>query len=203
MKSFTLTIQVVTSKKIIPDAFVHFGRRHDHNTGRTWRIFLCKGCTTSRCDRDQLVAIGQFNDFCAMLLTWLWTNSMADDGRNFTSENSRFGCISCDRIQLVVHVYCDEIIRFINGYVISIIDSNHVLIYECCFFFFFFLCADAFGIYVLFWMFGTICLIGFFFVLFKVPETQGKSLEDIERKMMGRIRRMSSVANIRPLSFNM
>ncbi|CAD7078271.1 unnamed protein product [Hermetia illucens] len=54
-----------------------------------------------------------------------------------------------------------------------------------------------------FWMFGSICLIGLFFVIFYVPETQGKTLEDIERKMMGRVRRMSSVANIKPLSFNM
>lgn len=54
-----------------------------------------------------------------------------------------------------------------------------------------------------FWMFGSICVVGLFFVIFYVPETQGKSLEDIERKMMGRVRRMSSVANIKPLSFNM
>lgn len=52
-------------------------------------------------------------------------------------------------------------------------------------------------------MFCIICVVGLFFVIFYVPETQGKSLEDIERKMMGRVRRMSSVANIRPLSFNM
>lgn len=54
-----------------------------------------------------------------------------------------------------------------------------------------------------FWMFGAICFIGIFFVIFCVPETQGKSLEDIERTMMGRVRRMSSVANMKPLSFNM
>ncbi|XP_034252792.1 facilitated trehalose transporter Tret1-like isoform X2 [Thrips palmi] len=51
-----------------------------------------------------------------------------------------------------------------------------------------------------FWMFGTVCCIGLFFVIFFVPETQGKSLEDIEKKMTGqRIRRMSSVANLKPL----
>ncbi|EAA44045.3 AGAP005563-PA [Anopheles gambiae str. PEST] len=54
-----------------------------------------------------------------------------------------------------------------------------------------------------FWMFGSICIVGLLFVIVYVPETQGKSLEDIERKMMGRVRRMSSVANIKPLSFNM
>lgn len=51
-----------------------------------------------------------------------------------------------------------------------------------------------------FWMFGAVCMVGLFFVIFFVPETQGKSLEDIEKKMTGqRIRRMSSVANLKPL----
>lgn len=54
-----------------------------------------------------------------------------------------------------------------------------------------------------FWIFGGIVIAGLVFVILYVPETQGKSLEDIERKMCGRVRRMSSVANIRPLSFNM
>lgn len=54
-----------------------------------------------------------------------------------------------------------------------------------------------------FWFFGCVCIIGLFFVIFYVPETQGKSLEDIERKMMGPVRRMSSVANLRPMSFNL
>ncbi|KAH8316354.1 hypothetical protein KR067_005671 [Drosophila pandora] len=62
---------------------------------------------------------------------------------------------------------------------------------------------DVMGAHGAFWLFGAICFIGLFFVILYVPETQGKTLEDIERKMMGRVRRMSSVANIKPLSFNM
>ncbi|XP_023158440.1 facilitated trehalose transporter Tret1 isoform X2 [Ceratitis capitata] len=62
---------------------------------------------------------------------------------------------------------------------------------------------DTMGTHGAFWLFGSICVVGLFFVIFCVPETQGKTLEDIERKMMGRVRRMSSVANIKPLSFNM
>ncbi|XP_065087392.1 facilitated trehalose transporter Tret1 isoform X2 [Ochlerotatus camptorhynchus] len=62
---------------------------------------------------------------------------------------------------------------------------------------------QAIGTHGTFWLFGSICVVGFVFVIIYVPETQGKSLEDIERKMMGRVRRMSSVANIKPLSFNM
>ncbi|CAM6031837.1 unnamed protein product, partial [Sphagnum compactum] len=54
-----------------------------------------------------------------------------------------------------------------------------------------------------FWLFGAFCVVSLFFVIFYVPETQGQTLEDIERKMLGRVRRMSSMANIKPLSFNM
>lgn len=54
-----------------------------------------------------------------------------------------------------------------------------------------------------FWTFAVIVFASLFFVIFCVPETQGKTLEDIERTMNGRVRRMSSVANMKPLSFNM
>ena len=50
----------------------------------------------------------------------------------------------------------------------------------------------AIGNHGAFWFFGVICIVGLFFTIFYVPETQGKSLEEIERKMMGRCRRMSS-----------
>lgn len=53
-----------------------------------------------------------------------------------------------------------------------------------------------------FWLFGCICFIGLFFVVVCVPETRGKSLEQIENKLTGRkarTRRMSSIANIKPL----
>lgn len=54
-----------------------------------------------------------------------------------------------------------------------------------------------------FWLFGCICFIGLFFVIVCVPETRGKSLDEIENKLTGRAsvrtRRMSSIANIKPL----
>lgn len=54
-----------------------------------------------------------------------------------------------------------------------------------------------------FWLFGCICFVGLFFVVICVPETRGKSLEQIENKLTGRpstrTRRVSSIANIKPL----
>ncbi|XP_031769007.1 facilitated trehalose transporter Tret1-like isoform X2 [Galleria mellonella] len=62
---------------------------------------------------------------------------------------------------------------------------------------------DGIGPAGTFWLFGCICFTGLFFVIVCVPETRGKSLEQIENKMLGRpstrTRRMSSIANIKPL----
>jgi len=57
-----------------------------------------------------------------------------------------------------------------------------------------------------FLMYGACCFISLFFVFYCVPETQGKSLEDIERNLTGEgpkipvrtARRMSSIANLKP-----
>lgn len=35
-----------------------------------------------------------------------------------------------------------------------------------------------------FWLYGAICLVGFVFIKLRVPETKGKSLEDIERELV-------------------
>lgn len=70
------------------------------------------------------------------------------------------------------------------------------------------------GTHGAFWLFGVVGVFGLFFVIFFVPETQGKSLEDIERNLTGgssanggprvkvpvrNVRRMSSIANLKPL----
>jgi SP family sugar porter-like MFS transporter len=34
-----------------------------------------------------------------------------------------------------------------------------------------------------FWLYGLICVLGFWFILKKLPETKGKSLEEIEREI--------------------
>ncbi|NLJ43163.1 MAG: sugar porter family MFS transporter, partial [Bacteroidales bacterium] len=36
-----------------------------------------------------------------------------------------------------------------------------------------------------FWLYGIICVFGFWFILKKLPETKGKSLEEIEKLMTG------------------
>ena len=50
-----------------------------------------------------------------------------------------------------------------------------------------------------FWMFGLICVAGLIFVIGFVPETRGRSLEEIEKRLTGPVRRMSAVANMKPM----
>ncbi|XP_017889015.1 facilitated trehalose transporter Tret1 isoform X2 [Ceratina calcarata] len=58
--------------------------------------------------------------------------------------------------------------------------------------------TSVIGGYGVFWMFGTIVMIGFIFVIACVPETSGRSLEEIEKRFAGPVRRMSAVANMKP-----
>lgn len=45
---------------------------------------------------------------------------------------------------------------------------------------------EAINMYGTVWLFSVICFIGLFFVIFFVPETRGKSLEEIEKKLTSR-----------------
>lgn len=63
--------------------------------------------------------------------------------------------------------------------------------------------VSYFGGHWAFFFFASICIAGFFFIIFYVPETQGKSLEDIERNLTRPFRRISSTANLRPLPMGM
>jgi MFS family permease len=42
---------------------------------------------------------------------------------------------------------------------------------------------EALGAAGTFWIYGGICILGFFFIKFRLPETKGKSLEEIEREL--------------------
>jgi MFS family permease len=44
--------------------------------------------------------------------------------------------------------------------------------------------SDAIGLGSSFWIFSAICLAGFFFILARLPETKGKSLEQIQRELV-------------------
>ncbi|KAM3959837.1 facilitated trehalose transporter Tret1-like [Aphomia sociella] len=46
--------------------------------------------------------------------------------------------------------------------------------------------TDALGMHIAFWIFGVCCIISFFFTLFVVPETKGKSLQEIEEMLTGK-----------------
>ncbi|XP_014469890.1 PREDICTED: facilitated trehalose transporter Tret1-like [Dinoponera quadriceps] len=50
-----------------------------------------------------------------------------------------------------------------------------------------------------FWLFGAMVIVGIIFVIISVPETRGKSLEEIEMSFTGPTRRMSAVANMKPM----
>jgi len=44
----------------------------------------------------------------------------------------------------------------------------------------------AFGASGTFWLYGVICIFGFVFILKKLPETKGKSLEEIEHQLLNK-----------------
>ncbi|XP_063541777.1 facilitated trehalose transporter Tret1-2 homolog [Cydia strobilella] len=46
--------------------------------------------------------------------------------------------------------------------------------------------SDALGMYVAFWIFGGCCVAAFFFVLFCLPETKGKSFSEIQEILAGK-----------------
>lgn len=59
--------------------------------------------------------------------------------------------------------------------------------------------CEAIGPDRTFWMFACICFVGLIFTIVCVPETSGRSLEEIENRLTGPVRRMSAVANMKPL----
>ena len=46
------------------------------------------------------------------------------------------------------------------------------------------LLKESLGAHGAFWLYGAICVVGFVVILTKLPETKGKSLEDIERELI-------------------
>jgi len=43
---------------------------------------------------------------------------------------------------------------------------------------------NGLGAHGAFWLFGGFCVVGFIVIFKKLPETKGKSLEDIERELV-------------------
>lgn len=52
---------------------------------------------------------------------------------------------------------------------------------------------EAIKMYGTMWLFAVICVIGLLFVIFFVPETRGKSLEEIEKRLTGGSRRVRNI----------
>jgi facilitated trehalose transporter len=57
------------------------------------------------------------------------------------------------------------------------------------------------GAHGAFWAFGAIVAIGLIFIITSVPETRGKSLEEIERRFRRSIRMPSAVTNTNPTTY--
>lgn len=53
---------------------------------------------------------------------------------------------------------------------------------------------DAIDLYGTFWLFAIICVFGLIFVILFVPETRGKSLEEIEKKLTGGSRKVRAIS---------
>ncbi|KAL6442485.1 hypothetical protein ACFW04_002595 [Cataglyphis niger] len=58
---------------------------------------------------------------------------------------------------------------------------------------------DLIGTHGAFWVFASFVVVALIFVICCVPETRGKTLEEIERRFTGPARRLSAIANIKPL----
>ncbi|XP_013191246.2 facilitated trehalose transporter Tret1 [Amyelois transitella] len=58
--------------------------------------------------------------------------------------------------------------------------------------------SEAIQMHGTLWLFGVICLIGLLFVIFFVPETRGKTLEEIELKLTGGSRRVRNIKSSKP-----
>jgi len=59
---------------------------------------------------------------------------------------------------------------------------------------------ESIGAHGTFWMFGGICVFAMVFTYIWVPETKGKTLEEIEKKLSGRKSRADQLADIKKLS---
>lgn len=59
---------------------------------------------------------------------------------------------------------------------------------------------ESIGAHGTFWMFGVICVFAMVFTYIWVPETKGKTLEEIEKKLSGRKSRADQLADIKKLS---
>jgi len=60
---------------------------------------------------------------------------------------------------------------------------------------------NSMGTHGAFWFFGAVVILSLIFVVFCVPETRGRSLEEIETRFRGRVktRTLSAIANMKPM----
>jgi len=46
---------------------------------------------------------------------------------------------------------------------------------------------DLINVYGAFWLYACICVMGYLYIRKKLPETKGKSLEEVERELTGKL----------------